>query len=164
MGKMSPLTDKTYTCGPKQALKAFVAATGLALAVAGCSPKVAIRGNLPLPSQMEQVHVGSSNKAEVQRLLGSPSTVGTFDSQTWYYMSQRKEQWAFFEPEIVDHQVLVLYFDDRGILQQMQHYTKDDLRKIALQERVTPTSGHSLGFIEQLLGNVGRFSPGQGSK
>lgn len=153
-GPVSKNTDRLQTVRP---LKTMIAATVLAIAVSGCSPKVAIRGNLPLPSQMEQVQVGSSTKSEIQRLMGSPSTIGTFDSQTWYYMSQKTEQWAFFEPEIIDHQVLVLYFDDAGTLQQMHKYTQDDLREIALQERETPTSGHSLGFIEQLLGNVGRF-------
>lgn len=160
MGKRESRSGNNGKKARMKRLTVLAAGIGMAAAVAGCSPKVSIRGNLPLPSKLEQVDVGSSSKREVQRLLGSPSTIGTFDSQTWYYMSQRKEQWAFFEPEIVDHKVLVLYFDDQGTLQQMQQYTKDDLREIALQERVTPTSGHSLGLIEQILGNVGRFSAG----
>lgn len=164
MGKKNSHTKKSETGTLRRVCQSLILATGVSIAATGCTPKVAVRGNLPLPSQMEQVKVGSSTKSEVQRLLGSPSTLGTFDAQTWYYMSQRKEQWAFFEPEIVDHQVLVLYFDDVGTLQQMQHYTKEDLREIAIQERVTPTSGHSLGFIEQLLGNVGRFGAGGDSQ
>ena len=129
----------------------------VALALGACEPKVALRGNLPLDSQLEQVEVGRSNKSEVQRLIGSPSTVGTFDDDTWYYMSQRQEQWGFMEPEVTDHKVLVMYFDQNGVLDFMQKYTEDDLREIAYSDRVTPTSGRELSILEQLFGNFNRF-------
>ncbi|WP_147300896.1 outer membrane protein assembly factor BamE [Aestuariispira insulae] len=134
-----------------------LSAIAITMMTSACSPKVEQRGNMPTPFQMEQVAVGSSTKSDIQQILGSPSTVGTFDAQIWYYMSRRTEQWAFFEPEVLEQQVLVLYFDDRSVLQNMQRYTEEDLRRIALQERETPTAGHSLTVLEQMLGNFGRF-------
>ena len=139
-------------------LRIGISAMAVAVLANACSPKIEQRGNMPTPHQMEQVAVGKSTKLEIQKILGSPSTVGTFDAQIWYYMSRRTEQWAFFDPDVVEQQVLVLYFDEKSVLQQMQRYTEEDLRQIALQERETPTAGHSLSVLEQLLGNFGRFN------
>ena len=141
----------------KKAVTLGVTLVCSALILGACTPKTAVRGNLPRPHQMEELKIGQ-NKNEVARILGTPSTVGTFDSNTWYYMSRTTEHWAFFEPEVVDHQVLVLYFDENQVLSNQQLYTKEDLREIALQERETPTSGHELGILEQLLGNFGKFN------
>jgi len=73
------------------------------------------------------------------------------------YMSQKTEQWAFFEPEIVEHKVLALYFDGNDQLQDMVTYTEEDLRDMDYADRETPTSGREFGFLEQMFGNVNRF-------
>lgn len=116
-----------------------------------------MRGHLPLESQLAEIDIGRDNKNEISRLIGTPSTVSTFDDNVWYYMSRTTEQWAFLDPEVIDHRVLALYFDDVGVLQHMQTYTKDDLREIQISERETPTSGREFSILEQLFGNVNRF-------
>lgn len=138
-------------------LRASLIGLGAILLLGACEPRTALRGNLPRESQMEQIRVGQDSKSRVRDILGTPSTVGTFDQDVWYYMSQKTEQWAFFEPEIVDHQVLALYFDANGRLENMVTYTEEDLRKVDYANRTTPTSGREFTFIEQLFGNINRF-------
>ncbi|MBP5855788.1 outer membrane protein assembly factor BamE [Marivibrio halodurans] len=130
---------------------------GAILLLGACEPRTALRGNLPRESQMEQIRVGQDSKSRVRDILGTPSTVGTFDQDVWYYMSQKTEQWAFFEPEIVDHQILALYFDANGRLENMVTYTEEDLREVDYASRTTPTSGREFTFIEQMFGNLNRF-------
>ncbi len=130
----------------------------IGLAVAGCTPKTALRGNEPREADLEKLQVGVAKKADVQQILGSPSVLGTFDSNVWYYMSRKTEQWAFFEPDVIEQQVLAVYFDDQDVLQHMQTYDKDDARDIAYSERETPTAGNKLGFFEQIFGNLGKGS------
>lgn len=133
-----------------------------AMMLGACEPKSAIRGNLPRPHQLEQIEVGSVDKGQVAEILGSPSSLGTFDSNVWYYISRQTEQWAFMEENVVDQQVLALYFDDAGMLQRMDRYTGEDARDIAYSDRVTPTAGKSMNFFEQMFGNFGRGALGGG--
>lgn len=135
----------------------FVVALSLGLGLAGCTPKTAFRGNAPLPSQLNLVEVGQSTQTDIQRLIGSPSTIGTFDPHIWYYMSQRTEQWAFLDPEVVEHQILVLVFDKNSVLQHIKKYNKEDLQAIAISGEETHTAGHSPGVFQQILGNFGRI-------
>lgn len=125
-------------------------------ALAACTPKTALRGNEPRIAQLEKLEIGVARKQTVIDTIGSPSVLGTFDSNVWYYMSNRVETWAFLEKEVVEQQVLALYFDEQGVLQHVQRYSEDDARAVAYSDRVTPTAGKELGFFEQIFGNFGR--------
>lgn len=138
-------------------MRAALLAGAAVIFLGACEPKTALRGNLPRDSQLEQIQVGRDSKSRVRDILGTPSTIGTFDQDVWYYMSQKTEQWAFFEPEIVDHQILALYFTPEGVLQNMVTYTQEDMRDVNYADRTTPTSGREFTFLEQMFGNLNRF-------
>ena len=135
-----------------------------ALALAGCASMVDQRGNLPDPEKLGQVRPGITTKDGVQTLLGTPSSTGTFDGATWYYISRRTEQFAFFEPKVTDSQVVAIDFDDQGIVRDVHKHGLDDSRKIEPVARATPAPGRELSFIEQLIGNVGKFNTGDPKK
>ncbi|MBR45007.1 MAG: cell envelope protein SmpA, partial [Rhodospirillaceae bacterium] len=48
-----------------------------------------------------------------------------------------------------------LEFDTAGFVKQVVHLPSEDIREIDLVERETPTKGRELGFLQQILGNVG---------
>jgi outer membrane protein assembly factor BamE (lipoprotein component of BamABCDE complex) len=142
-----------------------------ALAVVGvtaCAPVVATRGNLIDDERFARVTVGRSTVNDVASVFGSPTTVSTFDRRTWYYIGQRTEKVAFFDPEIVERRVIRIEFSDTGIVRQVEDLDLEDAQIVELVERETPTLGRRMGVLEQLLGNFGRFNtpstsgPGQG--
>ena len=138
-----------------------MAMTALALAsaltVAACATRVDTHGNLPDPDRMSQIKPGKT-QAEVQQLIGSPSSVAAFDRKTWYYISQRNETFAIFKPEVDDRKILVIRFDDKGVVETVDSLGLEEAKNIKPVERVTPTAGNELTVIEQMLGNFGRFN------
>jgi outer membrane protein assembly factor BamE (lipoprotein component of BamABCDE complex) len=143
-----------------------LAAVGLAAAVTltACTPRIDQRGNKPDEEQVVQINPGVDDKNRVAELIGTPSTISTFNDKTWYYISKRTETTAFFDPDVVDQEVLAIQFDDSGIVQNMRVYGQEDGRQIAYVDRVTPTEGNELTIIQQLLGNLGRFNPSNDSR
>lgn len=129
----------------------------VALMMGACTPRVAVRGNLPRDEQLSKIKVGAQNRNEIAEILGTPSTVGTFDDKVWYYISRKTEKFAFFQEKIVDQQVIAIYFGERDLVEAVYKYNKDDLREISMVDRATPTAGKDLSFIDQLIGNLGRF-------
>ncbi|MBL28300.1 MAG: cell envelope protein SmpA [Rhodospirillaceae bacterium] len=127
-------------------------------ALAACQARVETHGFMPNPQLISQVEVGKQNKRQIGQLLGTPSTVATFDNDVWYYITQRTENYAFFQPEIVDQQVLAISFDDAGTVDNVHRYTLADGKIVDMVSRTTPTVGNELTFLEQLFGNVGRFT------
>ena len=141
-------------------------AAGLAVMVAACSPVLATRGNLIDDERFAQIAVGRSTVNDVANLFGSPTTVSTFDQRTWYYIGQRTEKLAFFDPDIVERRVVRVEFTETGIVSRIDELDLDDAQAVELVERETPTLGRRLTVLEQLLGNFGRFNtpartPGQ---
>jgi len=129
-----------------------------ALALAACAPTVDLRGNLPTERKLAEIKPGEVNRGAVGEILGTPSMVATFDTETWYYVSQKTETVAFFAPEIVEQRVIAIRFDAYGMVNAVDHYQLSDGREIDPVDRKTPTAGKELGLIEQLLGNIGRFT------
>ena len=131
----------------------------LAVLAACVSPRIDQRGNRPDEDQVVQISPGVDDKYRVAELIGTPSSISTFDDRTWYYISKRTETTAFFEPEVVDQQVLAISFTEDGIVDNMRIYGQEDGRTIAYVDRITPTEGHELTIVQQLFGNLGRFNP-----
>lgn len=131
---------------------------GLAvLALSGCESGVTVRGNMPDPDIASQIQPGVHTREDVSSLLGSPSTISTFEDRKWYYIGQKTSQFAFFKPEILERDVLVVSFDEDGRVAETRNYDLADSRQIDPVDRITPTEGKDLTILQQLLGNIGRF-------
>lgn len=135
---------------------AMVAA--ILIGAAACSPVVATRGNLIDNDRFDRIAVGRSTANDVANVFGSPTTVSTFDRRTWYYIGQRTEKVAFFDPEIVERRVVRIEFSATGVVSQIEDLDLEDAQTVELVERETPTLGRRLTVLEQLLGNFGRFN------
>ena len=133
---------------------AFALATGLA----ACAPVIQQEGNVPDPDQVVQINPGVDDKSRVTQLLGSPSAVSSFEDRTWYYISRRTEQTAFLDPVVVEQEVLAITFDTNNVVQDMRVYGVENGRIVQTVDRITPTYGNNLTFVQQLMGNLGRFN------
>lgn len=149
-----------------QSVKSFaltVAAVAL-LGLNACSPKIENNGYVKRADIKTLVTVGSSTKDEVQKTLGSPSVQSTFGTDAWYYITDQKESYAFMKYDVVEQEVTRIEFDDNGVVSKVNDYDKSQSEDITIVKRETATEGHTLGFFEQMLGNIGRFNaPGGGS-
>lgn len=139
-------------------------AFSLALAtLAGCDLPVVDRGNLPKPDLLAQIKPGVTDKNSVKALLGTPSSVAAFDGDTWYYISKEEKQIAFLRPEVLNQQVYAVHFDDKGIVTSVSHKGLEDAKNVTPNPDATPAPGREFTFLEQLIGNFGKFNAGGGS-
>lgn len=138
---------------------------GALLAITGCSANYDNTGYVTRPDAMSQLKPGVVTREDVQRLLGTPSSVAAFDDKTWYYIGEKTEQVAFWEPTVLERHVLAVKFDESGVLTDVESHDLKDGKPVQPVVRETPTAGQELTFFEQLLGNLGRYnaSPGLGS-
>jgi outer membrane protein assembly factor BamE (lipoprotein component of BamABCDE complex) len=135
---------------------------GMAL-FTGCRATYDTRGNVPDPDAVLQVQPGVDDRKQVAQVLGSPSTMATFNDKTWYYISKKTRRVAFFDPKVLDQEVLAIKFDDNGVVSDMKIYGLEDAHSVTPDPEETPTSGKELTILQQLLGNIGRFGSSGGS-
>ena len=123
-----------------------------------CSPIVDLRGNLPSPESLSKIKPGTTSQDEVQALLGTPSSTMNYGEETWLYVSAKTETVSFFKPEEKERTVISVNFDKTGKVKDVVKRSLADGKEIDTVSRETPSAGKEMSLLEQLLGNVGRFS------
>lgn len=135
----------------------------LALLLTACSvvesPRQ-LRGNRVDSDQLKELVPGTSTRADATSLLGSPTAKATFDDNTWIYIGETTRTRVARTPGILQQDVVVLSFDAGGVLRGVKKLNQDDGMDVAVVSRATPSPGSEASFMQQLLGNVGKFSTG----
>jgi outer membrane protein assembly factor BamE (lipoprotein component of BamABCDE complex) len=134
----------------------------LCLSMSACSwilPPPQTRGNKVDPDQLKELVPGTSTKADVTSLIGSPTQKATFDENSWLYITEVTRPRVGRTLGVLDQDVVVLTFDDRGVLTGVKKYTQDDAIPVSVASRTTPSPGTEASFMQQLIGNIGRYNP-----
>ncbi len=122
-----------------------------------------VRGNRVDEDQIKQMVPGTSTRADAMAALGSPTAKATFDDNTWIYIGEITKPVIGGTQEILDQQVVLLNFNQSGVLQSIEHKGASDAMPVEMVSRATPSPGSEASFLQQLLGNVGRFGTGAAS-
>ncbi len=139
-------------------MRHLILAALLPVALGACAQSVNVRGNLPEPENLSKISPGVHSREDVASLLGSPSTISTFQDDKWYYIGQKTTQFAFFAPEVLERKIIEISFDSACMVAASKIYTLEDGQEIDPVDRMTPTEGKKLTILQQLLGNVGKFN------
>ncbi len=132
--------------------------TGALAFVVACAATFTDHGYTPSESELENVLVGVDNRESVRESIGRPSSTGLLKEGGWYYVSSRVRHYTYNEPEVIDRQMVAITFNKRGIVENIERFTLEDGQVVALSRRVTETGIKGIGFIRQMLGNLGRVS------
>src|SRR5690554_1358574 len=104
------MTSSRGPASTRGLLRAGLVGLALAASLAACSPRVDNRGMRFDPAVVSEVRPGMSTRDDVLYILGTPSTVSSFQGPVWYYIGQRTEKVAFFDPEVTERQVVEVLF------------------------------------------------------
>jgi outer membrane protein assembly factor BamE (lipoprotein component of BamABCDE complex) len=118
----------------------------------------ATRGNFLDDDRLKTVQQNVSTKDEIQKTLGSPTTVDPFDDNTWFYIGEKTSTKSFLDPKVTARKVIVMHFNKEGVLQTAQQVDEKSGRRIDLVEKTTPTPGRDVNAFQQFLGNVGKYN------
>ena len=148
--------------------RAFALAALLSsVAVAGCtSADIPVngltstynRGYVLDENALQQVPVGSSQE-QVLLVLGTPSTVATLSGEAFYYISQRTQQTAFLQPQVIDQRVLVVYFSPDRRVTRIANYGLQDGKIFDFVSRTTIAGGSDISLVGSMLKSVGNINP-----
>jgi outer membrane protein assembly factor BamE (lipoprotein component of BamABCDE complex) len=122
-------------------------------------PAPQLRGNRVDPDSIKELTPGISTKADVTAVIGSPTARDTFDDNTWLYISELTQQRIGRTLGEIQQNVVVLNFDDKGVLKSIDKLNQENALPVSVIARTTASPGTEASFMQQLLGNIGRFNP-----
>ncbi|MET0156004.1 MAG: outer membrane protein assembly factor BamE [Rickettsiales bacterium] len=106
----------------------------------------------------DDAELNGMSRREVYARLGSPSSVSAVDVEKWLYIGSETGRKSIFDPKMKKLRILEIAFDGEGKVASWHEYGNENIRPIDFNDDETPTAGHSVGALEQLIGNIGRFS------
>ena len=101
--------------------------------------------------------VKKSNKNDIIKLLGLPSTQSTFDNDVWIYIEReitRGKLLKLGKNILVKNDVLILEIDNRGILLSKKFSNINDMNKIKFSDDATIQYRKKVDFIYSFLSSL----------
>lgn len=147
----------------RQTLPRLLATLAALTLLGGCSffeARAQVRGNKVDPDVVKELTPGTSTRADAQALLGSPSARATFDDNTWIYIGQVTRPQIARTQSVLSQDVVVLDFDQGGVLRDIRHLGQDDAAPVDIVARTTPSPGSEASFLQQFFGGIGRVGTG----
>ena len=105
----------------------------------------------------KKLFLNSTNKNDIVKLLGPPSTKSTFDNDIWFYIERKnskKSMFTFGSSKTVENNVLVLELDKKGILVKKDIYRLDEMKKIDFTEDQTSINYSKNSFVYDFLTSI----------
>ena len=129
----------------------------LLVSTSACVASYRNHGYIPPAEQLDEIVVGIDTRASVEDTVGPPSSTGVLEESGYYYVRSRVRSFAYFEPEVVEREVLAISFDAEGVVTNIERFGLEDGRVIAYERRVTESSVVDRTFLRQLLSGLGRL-------
>ena len=101
--------------------------------------------------------VNTTNKNDILKILGNPSTTSKFDNDVWIYIERKQTQSKLKNMgrmKIYKNDVLVLEVDDYGILKKKKFFNKDDMQNIKVVEATTEVGFKRKSFIYNFMSSM----------
>ena len=101
--------------------------------------------------------MNKTNKNDILKTLGNPSTKSKFDNDVWIYIERKQTQSKLInlgKMKIYKNNVLVLEIDNYGILKKKEFYNKDDMKKLKIAENTTEKGFRKSTFVYDFMSSM----------
>jgi len=101
--------------------------------------------------------INKTNKNDIVKLIGPPSTKSSFDNDVYIYIERKTSSSKLSKlgkKELLMNNVLVLEIDRKGILMSKKFYNKDDMQDIDFDKNFTAVNYSQKSFIYNFLSSL----------
>jgi len=110
-----------------------------------------------LEKKQAKLKVNFTNKNDIIKIIGPPSTKSTFDTDVYIYIERKTSSSRLTnlgKKKLIENNVLVLEIDSTGVLLSKKFYNKDDMQKIRFTENTTEVNYSKKSFIYNFLSSL----------
>ena len=110
-----------------------------------------------LGKKQEKLTVNRSNKNDILKLLGSPSTKSTFDNDLWIYIERKTDNSSlakFGSEKIIVNNVLLLEINSMGLLEKKEFLDLKNMQDLKFSELTTNNQYKKNTFLYDFLSSL----------
>ena len=137
----------------------FFITTILLISISNCSLKKVEKrhGIYNLKKKSDKLQLFQSNTNDIIKNLGVPSTKSTFDNDVWLYMARKftsSELKTLGKEKLLVNNVLVLEFDNKGLLVKKNLLSIDEMNNINISTDETLVLNKKKNFVNTFLTSI----------
>ena len=121
------------------------------------NPVIKTHGVTFLDNKEKKLFLNESNKNDVKKIIGHPSTKATFDNSVWIYIERtrtRGKLLKFGQNITYRNNVLSLEFDKYGVLVDKEFYDINKIKSINFEKSTTETIAREKSFVYSFLSSI----------
>ena len=127
--------------------------------VTNCSMKKVVNhhGVPSLEKKQNNLQINKTNKNDIIKILGKPSTTSKFDNDIWIYIESKQTQSElknFGKMKIYKNDVLVLEIDEYGLLKKKDFYNQNDMNNIVVAKDTTGKKFRKNSFLYDFFSSM----------
>ena len=131
----------------------------ISFVVANCSIKPVIKHHgVPfLEKKQLELAINKSNKNDIIKILGNPSTISKFNNDIWIYIERKQTQSKLInlgKMEISKNDILVLEINNYGVLKKKDFYNIDDMENLKIVEATTDNEFRKNSFLYDFMSSM----------
>ena len=110
-----------------------------------------------LENRDKLLKVNDTNTNDVIKILGQPHTKSIKDKNTWLYIERTRTKGnmvSLGRNVLINNNVLVIKFNEYGILEEKFFYDKDDMNEYKFASAVTENDIKRGSFLESFLSSI----------
>ena len=110
-----------------------------------------------LDKKQQKLEINTTNKNDIIKLLGEPSTKSSFDNDVWIYIERKISTGSIFKlgkEKLITNNVLVLEIDDLGLLANIKFYDKNTMNDIEFVSTSTDSAYKKRSFVYDFLSSM----------
>tara|TARA_B100001115_G_C15540731_1_gene257072 strand:- start:11 stop:460 length:450 start_codon:yes stop_codon:yes gene_type:complete len=110
-----------------------------------------------LDKKQQKLEINTTNKNDIIKLLGEPSTKSSFDNDVWIYIERKISTGSIFKlgkEKLITNNVLVLEIDDVGLLADIKFYNKNTMNNIEFVSTSTDPVYKKRSFVYDFLSSM----------
>ena len=107
-----------------------------------------------LEEKQKKIEIFSNNLNDVRSILGPPSTKNSFDNDIWIYIERKttvSQVRTLGKRKLLINNVLILEFDNRGLLVKKEFLNKEQMNKIKVSSNKTDVLTKKDTFIRSVI-------------
>ena len=117
-----------------------------------CTTNIKNHGYIPSKSDLETLVIGKDTKQSIAKKIGLPATAGL--EGAYYYVRSTFNAPGFKSAQLVDRTVVVLSFDQRSKLKNIETFSVDKGNFVRLDYRITETGLDNKNILQQIIGSI----------
>jgi len=97
-------------------------------------------GFISLETKFEKIQINKTNKNDLIKTIGYPSSISEFDENKWFYIERKKTNQSLFKlgiKKINKNNILIVDFNNKGLVENKKLIDLNNMKDVKYVKKIT---------------------------